>query len=605
MLLAMAALAACSRPVPFEPAQGAVRYQYAPTRQVQTFPDAVHTADDAATPTGRRVAFQDQAREQLIASMPEGFDLVPALEDLDGFGTAGGISLFFDGPIDPDSFEAAAHLWQLGDDPMELPWEVEWHDEGTYAVVHPWVPLREATPHGFVVDGLLDATGAPVSPSRSLHDLVHAQSEAEALIAVEPQWAELLATAGVSAESVAAGTVWTTQSVTLHDEGVLAALSLQPPSLVPDGADCVDEGTVMRCGLVLQGAADLLGADRHLDVPYGSDPVIERRYDLSVDVYLPKDGGGPWPVMLFGHGLSGDRGEGSGASRRLFAPNGYATVAIDAPAHGDHPTTTTSADLYWVFEFFGLSAASGSFDVRTLRDAWRQAAWDKLQLARAMHGASIDVDGDGQPDLDGSEVSYSGHSLGGTMGPQLLALDPDIHAADLSVPGGRVADIVQHGQIFSPLVVGLAPPGTTEAEIASFFVLLQAGIERGDPINYAPQVLNGDRDLLVTMVLDDQIMPNRTTRALARSLGVEHAPPRHQEFGLVELGALPVSGNLDGQTAVFFEYDQELDGEQWVPAVHEHAHSNAIAVEQVGHFWQTWQAQGVGEVIDPYVELGR
>jgi hypothetical protein len=193
------------------------------------------------------------------------------------------------------------------------------------------------------------------------------------------------------------------------------------------------------------------------------------------------------------------------------------------------------------------------------------------------------------------------------MGSPLLALDPDVRAADLSVPGGRVSEIVQYGDTFAVLVAAMRPEGVTDADVMRFFPMLQAAIERGDAINYAPRVLNGDRDVLVTMVVDDLIIPNSTTIALARAMGVEQAPPEFVDVPeLGDIAALPASGNLDGRTAVFYEFAEHVDevtGER-IPATHEDAHGNLVGAWQVQRFWETRLATGTAEVVDPFVDLG-
>jgi dienelactone hydrolase len=48
----------------------------------------------------------------------------------------------------------------------------------------------------------------------------------------------------------------------------------------------------------------------------------------------------------------------------------------------------------------------------------------------------MDVDGDGLPELDPSRIYYFGQSLGGMYGATFLAVEPDVHAGVLNVPGG-------------------------------------------------------------------------------------------------------------------------------------------------------------------------
>ena len=265
-------------------------------------------------------------------------------------------------------------------------------------------------------------------------------------------------------------------------------------------------------------------------------------------------------------------------------------------------TARDEEDLFKLLRFFGVDISSAGFDVLQSRDHWRQAMWDKLQLARALR-RDTDVDGNGAPDLDG-RIFYSGHSLGGTMGPALLAADPQIEAAELSVPGGRVSDIIRKSDTFAILVMALTPPGTDPSEVERFFPLLQTVLERGDPANRAAATL--DRDVLMTMVIDDDIMPNTTTSALARALGVEHGGPILEPVTGLTPVTLPTSGNVDGHTRVLYQYDQQWDNDTDAlePADHEHAQSNLLSVTQLQHWWLTRLQTGQAQAIDPLEALG-
>lgn len=587
---------------------GATAGWYDPTVELTTFPDDFHTMDDPATPTGLAVDIQPEAEAVLRESLPAGFTLIEALEDLDGWGTLGAVILRFTDPVDPSTFSTVSvRLIRLEGEgaPEELPLcDGEWTDEDSTLILIPRTPLAPETLYGVVVlDMVLDAAGEPIWASPTLHDLLHGTSRSAALSRLHGRYEALLSAAELEPDEVVAATVFTTQSLFDQDREVAQQIQDSSPSLEVTGA-CQPESGILVCPAEIE-ALDYLGEDQHFDLAYGDTPAPVRSYTLPVHVLLPDDGtGGPWPVMIYGHGLGGSRDEAKGAARRMIGL-GVAVVAVDAPAHNEHPTNPDNYEFLWIFEFFGLKL-EGEFDVMTLRDHWRQAAWDKLQIAEALRaGVELDHDGDGTPDLDGSRIYYSGHSLGGIMGPQLLALDPSIPAADLSVPGGRVSDIVYRGEIFGPLIELMAPDGTAEGDVARFFPMLQAAVERGDAGNWGTQVLDGDRDVLQTMVIPDGIVPNETNVVLARALGVQHAPPVLLPIPeLVPTGPLPVSGNLDGHTAVLYQFDEKLQEDQLVPADHEDAHSNGLALAQLRHWWSTVLAGGPAEVIDPYEELG-
>jgi hypothetical protein len=73
-------------------------------------------------------------------------------------------------------------------------------------------------------------------------------------------------------------------------------------------------------------------------------------------------------------------------------------------------------------------------------EGFRQTAADLMQLARVID-AGMDVDGDGQRDLDSARIYYFGTSLGGGYGTVFVAVEPTVRAGVLTVPGdaGRFA----------------------------------------------------------------------------------------------------------------------------------------------------------------------
>ncbi len=63
-----------------------------------------------------------------------------------------------------------------------------------------------------------------------------------------------------------------------------------------------------------------------------------------------------------------------------------------------------------------------------------------MQLVREVE-VGMDVDGDGIADLDPSRIYYFGSSQGGIYGTVFMAVEPDVRAGVLNVPGGPLLDI--------------------------------------------------------------------------------------------------------------------------------------------------------------------
>ena len=544
----------------WEPPPDAVLFLWDPRLALTSFPDDSLLSDG-------HIDLSDHAED--FEGLPDTFTLVPALERLDGFGTTAAMTLRFKRPL-PEEVEV--HLIDT-DTRQEHPVELERTDEGETLLVRPWTPLRPSTEY------LLWADGEGLYPSEVLHEVLYGQEdfqEHEGLARVTSRLREL----GVEAPAMA---LFTTQSLFDEDDAVADLVADEEAPAITLG-DCTDEAQVRLCDASITVLDFVPGT--HLDGPVQ----VEGDYTLPVLLTLPLTTE-PRGVLIYGHGLGGDRGEARRVGRYL-AEAGWAVAAIDAPRHGDHPTTTDSEDFFWIFQFFGLETSPQAFDVEQLRDNWRAATWDKLQLARGLREGVQGALPAGLPTV------YAGHSLGGIMGVQLLAQDPEILAAELRVPGGRVSEIVERGETFSILVELMKPSGTRDGEVARFFPMLQTAIERGDSANWAARV---DQDLLVSMVVDDTIIPNSTTALLARALGLEHAPQVQADIGLPVSAPLPLSGNLfdlegEPRTALLFQFATHWDEGVESPASHTHTFGSDSGVAQSLHYWSTWPSP---EVIDP------
>lgn len=597
--------------------EGETAFAYAPTAglAVETFPDDYYTVEDPKTATGLRVRFDDELAPWL-STIPGGYDEVfVQLQELDGFGTTAGVLLRFTGPVlDVPSGEATASTSAIrlvdlsGPEAVQIPFEVQTADEESSLILWPMVPLVPGHRHGVVITRDLPAAdGGCISPSPTLRKLLGGTATDPRLVRLHPRYEELLAKTGVAPGDVSAATVFTAQTIVDTSVAAAADVAGRSYSWVAPPA-CADKAGWREC----DGAFAAWDYRDPAGVVQGGSP--QAPYELLVRLWLPLSAEPPWPVVIFGHGLGSDRGQAK-ALAEVAAPMGIATVAIDAVAHGQHPSApakpTTAVS---VAAFFGISLETLELDGLVLRDNWRQSTYDKLQLVRLLTDAP-DLDGDGAPELDGEHISYLGVSLGGIMGAELLALSPGVGAAILSVPGGRVTSIMSDSETFAPILFGLTPAGATKSDVVRFFPVLQTLIERGDASNYAPYVLS-DRlpgagpapQLLLNMAVGDKTVPNVCTRSLARALGVPVVEPVLQEVGVVGVSPpTPFSGNMAPDvTAGLFQFDRVTKsvGAAPVAAEHDNVAKSEEGLLQETHFLQTWIETGVAEILDPYEVLG-
>jgi pimeloyl-ACP methyl ester carboxylesterase len=402
--------------------------------------------------------------------------------------------------------------------------------------------------------------------------------------------------------------VFTTQSTTNVSVAVAAAIreGAQTAADAAPAATCTPLADFVRC----EGALSLTNyrdADGRID-----DAVSALRYDLPYTLLLPVERDAPAPLIVLGHGLGGDRSIGADVAQAL-SPEGFAVLAIDAVGHGDHPTRPAGDPNLAVLDFLGLDIGTQTVRGLRLRDNLRQSTYDKLQVLAVLQ-ARPDVDGDGALDLDVNRIAYWGVSLGGIMGSEPIALSDAFDAAVLTVAGARLMPIVTEADSFAGFkpIIGNLVGGV--AELDRGLPVVQALVDGGDPVAYAPHVLRdrlpgaGERapHLLQQMVIDDEIVSNGTNRSLARALGVPHVPPFSQEVGLIDrVEAAPVAGNLEGErTAGLFQFDRMRTTPNGRPV--KASHNNALGLEgfgQVFRFLATWRDGGAPELMDPYTEF--
>jgi len=609
---------------------GATAYMYDPLagELLTTFPDDVWTVDDPGSLTGLKPSV---LTAPWLASVPSSVRTVfEELNALDGWGTTAGVVLRFTGLVGADlpSGEAAStasdvlQLLDLGPidgsaagPPQRVPFELQYTDDDTTLILLPMVPLKPKHRHAAVLTTVHVAPdGDCIAPSETLQSLLSGTADDSRLERLVPRYQELLDRTGLTADDISAAVVFTTQSILEPSLAIADHIAAAPAPAWDAPAACVD-GPLFRTCEGSFPASDFRGAD---GVLRGTEPVTD--YTMPVTVYLPltpapAEG---YPTMVFGHGLGSGRHQADELAE-LAAPLGFATVAIDSPHHGEHPAGVGASDLDVLMGFFGfVTVPDLGVEGLVLRDNWRQATYDKLQLLRLLEAAP-DIDGDGTAELDPSRLVYLGASLGGIMGSELLALTDAFGAGILMVGGARVATIIQEAEQFEIIITIMSPPGTPDGDVQRFFPVLQTIVDAGDPANYAPHVLRdrlvpGTRapHLLLTHADGDTIVPPGTNRALARAYGdLAHVPPVVYEVGIIpQVATAPVSGNVtDDQgnpiTAALFQYDRISTSEG---DVRDASHSNVPACResfaQVEAFLNAWLDAGVPVVIDPYDALG-
>lgn len=270
------------------------------------------------------------------------------------------------------------------------------------------------------------------------------------------------------------------------------------------------------------------------------------------------------PVVIFQHGLGSQKEAGFFIANTL-AGAGYATVLMDLPFHGarasDLVNNTTGAPCPAAQPENVVCAADGtctggcdgaqdpsgtgflSANVFAARDNFRQSTIDQLTLIRLIETESMP--GGPLANLDGTDISYAGQSLGGITGGNLAAYASQLGAAALNVPGGGLVNILlnttprisaplfaaltQSG-VCTPILSGMTVVGCEDtAGFRQFTTIAQWALDPGDPLANSIGVINargmvpalGADKVLIQMVVPDLVVPNSTTIALGESYGFD------------------------------------------------------------------------------------
>ncbi len=319
-----------------------------------------------------------------------------------------------------------------------------------------------------------------------------------------------------------------------------------------------------------------------------ASPTLEQRqFFLAVPKVAKTPATGKIPVLIFQHGLGGSR-RNAFAIANTAAQFGYATLAIDAPFHGNRTFCQANVEcrvgtvctnhrcpddpndpndgyaltpLGTFTDLIGVPLRSGEQFVSTTnllasRDHFRQQVIDLAQLVRVLGDTTagigaIDVDdaatGAVVETLDPQNPRYIGQSMGGIMGALITAALPEILSATLNVPGASQADIVANAshwnarkaQVDAYLTARGRGPGTQAYE--RFIDHGRWAMDAADPQNVGrhliaeplPDALTQAplprKRVFISWIQGDQVVPNATTQLFINSIDAAPAPANFKQ----------------------------------------------------------------------------
>jgi dienelactone hydrolase len=155
---------------------------------------------------------------------------------------------------------------------------------------------------------------------------------------------------------------------------------------------------------------------------------------VNLEFWYPKDGGGPYPLIVFSHGAFGVKASNTSTFMEL-ASNGYVVCSIDHPYHslytvdaGGHMTLAAQSFLQ---EVVGLN--NGKYDEGTkfrIQQKWMNLRTADINFVLDTILAQVKDTGSGAVYrlIDPGKIGLMGHSLGGAASAQVARERSDIGA---------------------------------------------------------------------------------------------------------------------------------------------------------------------------------
>jgi hypothetical protein len=591
-------------------------YAFAAVQAGQPFPSNLSTTTDLTQLTGLRV---DLPKPDCTVRPSDCRD-IDVLNTLDGFNVDARVSIPFSGPIDLSTVTPST-VFLVDSSGTRHPLDrLVWTVATNTLHGNPQTYLDQDTSYLLVVtDGVKAADGSDISADFR-HDLNFGQTKDLDTKQYRSALLAALHWTGLEPDSIIDASLFTTQSITSLLEKVrgqidastpapatfaigtggqravfanssitsvttirqIGTTTFATPAFLPFSAVPIFPGAIGTTAYGSFTSPDYENAQKvipAIGTGVFSSPAPQGTNTLYFSLWLPSgtEPAGGWPVAIVGHGFTDSKGGFPITTASTLAHNGIATIAINVVGHGGGPlgtiTVTRNDGAPVTFSAGGRGidqdgngtidstegvSAAAPFTAVGNRDGLRQTVIDLMQLVREIQ-VGMDVNNDGSPDLDASKISYFGQSFGGIYGTTFMAVEPDVHAGVVNVPGGSISEIARLSPSFRPLVgiglitrlpslynaipnasftsfienmplSGLAPlvdlvPG---ADAIQNYVDQQIWAQTpADPVAYASHVraqpLSGvsPKAIIVQFAKGDQTVPNPTASALIRAGGLE------------------------------------------------------------------------------------
>jgi pimeloyl-ACP methyl ester carboxylesterase len=302
-------------------------------------------------------------------------------------------------------------------------------------------------------------------------------------------------------------------------------------------------------------STDFLIDDRRLDIDSDADVSPTGTVDVPLYVHVPESAKraepGTVPVLLFGHGIFSDPGfylddeEDPSDLIALADEGGYIVVATDWRG------------LSWSDRIEAIEAAQDFSKIDVVTDRLVQAQANVAALIALVEEGGLLADpllasADGRPLASPGSLAYYGISLGGIQGAVLLAQDPPLTAGVLHVGGAMWSTMLERSSNWPAFELFLVATVPEPSERQQLYGLSQLLWDPVDPMSWTTEL--AEKSFLLQEAIGDEQVPNMTTEAFARSVGLPLVEPAVSE----PAGLVPMSAPLPPGSRGLVQLDPEL-----------------------------------------------
>lgn len=558
------------------------------TSCLHPWPSTFYLRQDATTETGYRVNYPQQA----LPITAEGLPLEPArFNQPDGFSIGSQIIVTFDSgllkqglPTLDDlaaSVTESSPIWIMEHDTGErVPLFAELDanaktGEIPSLIIRPQVPMKFNSRYVVVIrTGLMDRQGEPLQPPEPFRRIRDGEEIVEKPLNGEKeridQVLSFLEQQGVDRSDVVlawdfhtASKGWVRGNLTEMVADALSRLPQDGPQV--SEVTHFDQTASQDKNLLRQISGQMLvpsflesdDPDSWLKLDERGRPVFRGMQKFPFWVHIPRcaeTASDPLPVLILGHGMfaSPRRHLMTTHQKDLINRMCMVEVAIQWLGMSEPDIPSIASDV-----MYNLS------NLPRITDRVQQAHVNQQALVKMMQGnflQHLSMQVGGKPVTDGKVMYYLGESMGGIQTTIFAALNPNIERYVNHVGGGWWSMIFQRSSNFLAFAVVLERVYPVTLDILTMISLSQHLFDYIDPINFVsmvfeePQEGHVQKRILIQEALEDDRVPNLTTRAVARALGLTALMPAVEPvYGLEQK-----EGPLDS-AYVQFKFPQTFD----------------------------------------------